>query len=92
MHDQFAAGWRGECTLADARDKLQAAAVFQFTDLLADCRLRQMQAFRRLGEAAERDDLNQIGTQLVEAEVPHDKPSLSKPSQLSTCLTRVAPQ
>jgi hypothetical protein len=91
MHDQFASGWRGECALADALDKLQAAAVFQFTDLLADCRLRQMQAFRRLGEAAERDDLNQ-SAQLVEAEVPHDKPSLSKPSQLSTCLTRVEPQ
>ena len=33
------------------------------------------------------DDFDQCA-QLVEAEVPHDKPSLSKPSQLSTCLTR----
>ena len=60
MHDQFAAGWRGECALADALDKLQAAAIFQFTDLLADCRLRQMQAFRRLGEAAERRRLQSM--------------------------------
>jgi hypothetical protein len=50
-----------------------------------------MQALRRLGEAAEVDDFDQCA-QLVEVEVPHDKPSLSNPSQLSTCLTCPAPQ
>ena len=68
MRDQLAAGGCGNGTLADALNKLHLAAILQFTDLLADGRLRQMQTLRRLGKAAKLNHFDQR-TQLVEVQV-----------------------
>ena len=58
VHDQLPAGGRGQSAFADALDKSHTAAIFQFTDLLADRRLGQAQALRCLGEAAELDNFD----------------------------------
>src|SRR5262249_50578081 len=85
MHDQLAPRGRRESSLADALDEFQPTAVLEFTNLLADRRLRQVQALRRLGEAAEFNDFDQRA-KLIEIQVPHNKASLYEPSEQSNCL------
>ena len=75
--DEFTARNRGVRLLSETLDQLQTKSPFQFTYLQADRRLRQVEPTRRRGETAALDHFEK-GPQLVEAEAPHSKISLSK--------------
>src|SRR5258708_31348435 len=85
--DQRAARHSGVRLLAQTLDQPHSKTPFEFADLQADCRLRQVEAAGRGREASALDHFND-GPQLIEVEAAHAKLSLSKRLKHKICLIR----